>query len=101
MLKGDVIEQICADMNALMKKDISQSVDIILETMAKALANRRRIEIRGFGTFSTRQRQPKTTINPKTGVVMNIPFRNTLHFTMSKSLKYPLIKQGKEDESSS
>lgn len=92
MLKGDVIEQICADMNALMKKDISQSVDIILETMAQGLANSQRIEIRGFGSFSIRQRQPKTTINPKTGVVMNIPLRNTLHFTMSKSLKNPLIK---------
>ena len=97
MLKGDLIEQICTDMNVLMKKDITQSVDIILETMVKALANGQRVEIRGFGSFSTRLRQPKTTINPKTGVVMNIPLRNTLHFTMSKSLKYPLIKVSNDD----
>ena len=97
MLKGDVIEQICRDMNVLMKKDITQSVDIILETMIEALANGQRVEIRGFGSFSTRLRQPKTTINPKTGTVMSIPLRNTLHFTMSKSLKYPLIKEGPEE----
>jgi nucleoid DNA-binding protein len=91
MLKGDVIEKICADMDELMKKDIAQSVDIILETMTQALAKGQRVEIRGFGSFSTRQRRPKVTKNPKTGAVMNIPLRTTPHFTMSKSLKYPLI----------
>ena len=45
MLKGDIIEQICADMGTLMKKEVSQSVDIILETMTKALSNGQRIEI--------------------------------------------------------
>jgi len=92
MLKGDIVEQICADMDNLIKRDVIQSVDIIIETMTKALANGQRIEIRGFGSLSARQRQPKTTKNPKTGVIMNIPLRNTLHFTMSKSLKCPLIQ---------
>jgi len=98
MLKGDIVEQICSDMDNLIKKDVIQSVDIILDTMTKALANGQRIEIRGFGSFCSRQRQPKTTKNPKTGITMNIPLRNTLHFTMSKSLKYPLIKKSHEDE---
>jgi len=92
MLKGDLIEQICTDTPGVMKKDIAQSVDIIIETMSRALVKGQRVEIRGFGSFSTRQRQPKVTKNPKTGAVMNIPLRTTLHFTMSKSLKYPLIK---------
>lgn len=98
MLKADVVEQICAQMDGVMKKDIVQSVDIILETMAKALASGHRVEIRGFGSLSTRQRQPKTISNPKTGVIMNIPLRQTLHFTMSKSLKYPLIKEPSQDD---
>jgi len=97
MLKGDIIEQMCADMEGFMKKDIALSVDIILETMSKALANGQRVEIRGFGSFCTRQRQPKVTRNPKTGTIMNIPLRNTLHFTMSKSLKYPLIKDADDE----
>lgn len=98
MLKGDIVEQMCTEMNGFMKKDIALSVDIILETMSKALANGQRVEIRGFGSFSTRQRQPKITRNPKTGTIMNIPLRNTLHFTMSKSLKCPLIQQTNSDE---
>ena len=93
MLKGDLIEKMCADSDGLMKKDIAQAVDIILETMVEALATGRRVEIRGFGSFSTRQRQPKVTKNPKTGALMDIPARTNVHFTMSKSLKYPLIKQ--------
>ena len=53
----------------------------------------RRIELRGFGTFSTRERRPRSTKNPRTGVVMDIPERKTLHFTMSKSLKEALISE--------
>ncbi len=98
MLKGDIVDQICAEMETLLKKDVSLAVDIIIETMTNALANGQRIEIRGFGSFSLRQRQPKTTKNPKTGIMMNIPLRNTLHFTMGKSLKIPLIQKKHGDE---
>ncbi len=92
MLKGDLIEQIGSDLEGVLKKDLAQSVDLLIETTARALAKGQRVEIRGFGSFSTRERQPKVTKNPKTGNIMNIPLRTTLHFTMSKSLKYPLIK---------
>ena len=92
MLKGDLINQICMEVPGVPKKDITQSVDIIIETMARALANGQRVEIRAFGSLSTRQRQPKVTKNPKTGVEMHIPLRTSLHFTMSKSLKCALIK---------
>lgn len=98
MLKGDIIDKISAAMPDVLKNDIAQSVDIIIDTMNKALANGRRVEIRGFGSFSIRQRQPKVTKNPKTGIEMNIPQRNTMHFTMSKSLKYPLIDNANEDK---
>ncbi|MBA3014625.1 MAG: integration host factor subunit beta [Proteobacteria bacterium] len=98
MLKGDIIEKISAAMPDVLKKDITQSIDIIIDTMNKALASGRRVEIRGFGSFSIRQRLPKITKNPKTGAEMNIPQRNTMHFTMSKSLKYPLIDSTNQDE---
>lgn len=97
MLKGDIIEKISTEMPDVLKKDIAQSIDIIIDTMNKALASGRRVEIRGFGSFSIRQRQPKVTKNPKTGVEMDIPQRNTMHFTMSKSLKYPLIDSSNTD----
>ena len=92
MLKKDIIDKVSEDLS-LQKQDVALAVDIILETMVKALEEQRRIELRGFGSFSVRQRKPRCTKNPRTGKMMDIPQRNTLHFTMSKSLKEALIKQ--------
>ena len=92
MLKRDVVNAVAEKMNGYMKKDIAQSVDIILEAMTKSLSSEQRVEIRGFGCFSVRERKAKSTKNPKTGKIMDIPPRKTLHFAMSKSLKNPLIK---------
>jgi len=77
----------------MQKQDVTLAVDIMLETMANALAEDRRIELRGFGSFSVRTRKPRTTKNPRTGKIMDIPDRKTLHFTMSKSLKEALISE--------
>lgn len=90
MLKKDLANQISSELS-LQKQDVNLAVDIILRTMSEALKEGRRVELRGFGSFSTRSRKPRTTKNPRTGVVMEIPERKTLHFTMSKSLKEALI----------
>ncbi len=94
MLKRDLVDEITNNLDGFLKKDISQAVDIILDTMADSLDEGQRVEIRGFGSFSVRQRKARQTKNPKTGKVMDIPPRKTLHFTMSKSLKEALVKRG-------
>ncbi len=78
---------------SLQKQDVNAAVNIILKTMSDALAEERRVEIRGFGSFSIRKRKSRRTKNPKTGMTMDIPERKTLHFTMSKSLKESLINE--------
>lgn len=90
MLKKDIVDKVSAEL-AMQKQDVAVAVDIMLETMIQALKDERRIELRGFGSFSLRQRKPRNTKNPRTGKVMDIPQRKTLHFTMSKSLKEALI----------
>ena len=93
MLKQDIINRVAEGMGEeFLKKDIARSVDIILEAMRKALAEGNRIEIRGFGGLSLRQRKAKSTRNPKTGEMMHIPARKNVLFTMSKSLKEALIE---------
>ncbi len=92
MLKRDLVEKTTANLNGYLKKDISKAVDIIIETMSESLDQGNRIEIRGFGSFSLRKRKKRQTKNPKTGKIMNIPPRKTLHFAMSKSLKEALIE---------
>jgi integration host factor subunit beta len=92
MLKKDVVDKVSSEL-AIQKQDVTLAVDIMLETMANALIEKRRIELRGFGSFSVRGRKPRSTKNPRTGKMMDIPSRKTLHFTMSKSLKEALISE--------
>lgn len=92
MLKKDLVNKVSEELS-LQKQDVSLALDIILNTMSEALAEDRRVELRGFGSFSTRKRKARVTKNPRTGVVMDIPERKTLHFTMSKSLKDSLISK--------
>jgi integration host factor subunit beta len=95
MLKKDLVNHITSNLDGFLKKDVGSAVDIILENISKALAEGRRAEIRGFGSFSVRQRKARSTKNPRTGKIMDIPARNTVHFTMSKSIKEPLVKKKK------
>lgn len=92
MLKKELVDRVSNEL-AMQKQDIGLAVDILLETMAGALEDKRRIELRGYGSFSVRSRKPRSTKNPRTGKIMNIPERKTLHFTMSKSLKEALISE--------
>lgn len=92
MLKKDLVDKVSSELS-MQKQDVSLAVDIMLETMSKALVEERRIELRGFGSFSVRSRKPRSTKNPRTGKIMEIPTRKTLHFTMSKSLKEALISE--------
>ncbi len=92
MLKRELINGVSGQLVDYYKQDVGQAVDIILEEISQALTEGRRVEIRGFGSFSVRTRKPRTTKNPKTGKMMDIPARKTLHFTMSKSLKEVLIE---------
>lgn len=94
MLKKELVDQISNDLS-IHKQDIAVAVDIILDSMTEALVNDRRVELRGFGSFSTRKRKARQTKNPRTGIVMDIDERKTIHFTMSKSIKDALIT-GKE-----
>ncbi len=94
MLKRELVNEVAGQLGGYYKQDIAHAVDIILEEISQALIDERRVEIRGFGSFSVRSRKPRSTKNPKTGKIMNIPVRKTLHFTMSKSLKEVLIEEG-------
>jgi len=92
MLKKELVNEVSNELS-IHKQDVTTALDIMLDTMEKALKEERRIELRGFGSFAVRKRKARSTKNPKTGTIMNIPERKTIHFTMSKSLKEALIKE--------
>ena len=68
------------------KKDLEKFTNIILHEIKRALKRGDRVELRGFGIFSTNIQKARISRNPKTGEKVNTPEKKTIHFKMSKDL---------------
>ena len=86
MNKSDIINLVNEE-NNLELSDIEYSIKKILDYMSQNLYQGKRIEIRGFGTFSLHTHQSRLARNPKTGDKIALERRNTVHFKPSKELK--------------
>jgi len=85
--KKDLIELLSNNQDQLPQRDIQLTVNTIISSMIKALIDGKRIEIRGFGSFSLRYRKPRTGRNPKTGATVAINEIYVPHFKPGKNLK--------------
>ena len=61
-------------------------MNIILDEIKRTLKRGDRVELRGFGVFSTKLQKARISRNPKTGEKVNTPEKKTIHFKMSKDL---------------
>lgn len=88
MTKADLIELVAAQV-ALTKKDTEVVVDTILESISKALASQDdgKVELRGFGSFRTRQRRARLGRNPQSGEPVHVPPKRIPFFKPGKELK--------------
>jgi len=87
MNKSEIIENLYKNNKFNSKKDIEESIILIIDSLTKALSDGDRIELRGFGTFSTRQRNKRISRNPKTGKSISIQKKFHPYFRASKNLK--------------
>ena len=85
--KKELIEIIANEQDQLPYKDIELSVKTIIESMIDSLKKGKRIEIRGFGSFSLRYRKSRIGRNPKSGESVNIDERYVPYFKSGKDLK--------------
>ena len=85
--KRELIEIIANEQDQLPYKDIELSIKTIIESMVDSLKKGKRIEIRGFGSFSLRYRKSRIGRNPKSGETVNIDERYVPHFKPGKDLK--------------
>lgn len=84
--KSELIEKIAQQLPNLTVKDVEKIVNVIFTRFTQALADGDRIEIRGFGSFSIRNREPRIAINPKTRKQVAVPAKNIVHFKTGKEL---------------
>ena len=68
------------------KKDLEKIINIILTEIKYTLKRGERVELRGFGVFSSNIQKARISRNPKTGEKVNTPEKKTIHFKMSKDL---------------
>ncbi len=86
MTKAELIEEVSRVVE-MSRKDSEVIVETIFDSIVRALRTNEKIEIRGFGSFRTRQRQPRIGRNPKTGTRVEVPAKRIPFFKPSKELK--------------
>jgi integration host factor subunit beta len=86
MTKADLIEEV-SRLAELTRKDSEVIVDTIFDSVVRSLRVGDKIEIRGFGSFRTRQRKSRIGRNPKTGDRVEVPAKKIPFFKPSKELK--------------
>lgn len=87
MTKSDLIKRL-ADANPhLTQRDIEKIVSTVFDEVTEALANRDRVELRGFGAFSVREREARVGRNPRTGAEVSVPDKVVPYFKTGKELR--------------
>ena len=87
MTKSELIQKITNKNSFLYQKDVYKIIDTLFNSVAKALKDGDRVELRGFGTFTTKLRNARIGRNPKTGEPVAIPQKKMPFFKMGKSMK--------------
>jgi integration host factor subunit beta len=85
MIKSELVRRIAAQNPHLYQRDVENIVDSVLDAITTSLARGRRVELRGFGVFSVRDRPARTGRNPRTGAQVSV-----------RQKKVPFFRTGKE-----
>ena len=86
IVKSKLLKDLSKNYPNFLKKDLEKFVNIVLSEIKNTLKKGERVELRGFGVFSTKTQRPRISRNPKTGEKVNTPEKKTIHFKMSKDL---------------
>ena len=87
MNKSDLIKNISFKISSVKKNDTEEAVNQLINIISDSLLEKNRVEIRGFGTFSSRQRPVRLARNPKTGTSITVGSKFYTYFRPSKLLK--------------
>ena len=86
VVKSKILNQLSRNYPKFLKKDLEKFSDIILKEIKNTLKRGERVELRGFGMFSSKIQKARISRNPKTNEKINTPTKKTIHFKMSKDM---------------
>ena len=87
MIRSELVQCLAAQNPELSSRDVEAIVATFFEEITRRLATDGRVELRGFGAFSTRARDARTGRNPRTGEAIKIPASKQAKFKAGKELK--------------
>ena len=93
MVRSELVERLVAKNPTLTTEDFDRIVRLIFETMSAHLADGGNIELRGFGTFSTRARDGRIGRNPRTGEAVEVSPKRSVYFRPGKEVR-ALVRRG-------
>ncbi len=86
IVKSKLLKQLSKNYPNFLKKDLDKFINIILKEIKQSIKRNERVELRGFGVFSSNTQKARISRNPKTGEKVNTPEKKTIHFKMAKDL---------------
>ena len=87
MIRSELVEKLSADHPHLTAREVESVVSAIFEAITDKLAAGGRVELRGFGAFSTREREARTGRNPRTGEAVAVDAKRVPYFKPGKEMR--------------
>ena len=87
MQKSDLLEKLTTQNTTFSSADSRIALDFLIDHLSNLLSEKQRIEVRGFGAFSVRERNPIRGRNPKSGKAIELDSRSLIYFRPSKLIK--------------
>ncbi|WP_394730363.1 integration host factor subunit beta [Altererythrobacter sp. GH1-8] len=87
MIRSELLQTLHDDNPELRAEEIEQVVDIFFEEISQRLVEGGRVELRGFGAFSTREREARQGRNPRTGQTVSVPSKRVPFFKAGKEMR--------------
>ena len=93
MIRSELVQKLCRDFPDLNQREVESIVSAIFESITDQLAHGGRVELRGFGAFSTRKRDARVGRNPRTGEAVEVDAKRVPYFKPGKEMRERLNLQ--------
>ena len=87
MIRSELVHRLCTDFPDLTQREIEGVVTALFDNITDQLAKGGRVELRGFGAFSTRQRDARVGRNPRTGEPVDVDAKRVPYFKPGKEMR--------------